>query len=600
MGKVSLCPCGSGKAYKDCHGSSKVVQINPDDYDAQLHELNADFVLFSALNFDLEINQIFENYEDELFDENSHLYETFITAVIPWVLLKEPMDNGKTIFDRYYASRYRKIKSTRVRKLFASWKDSVPSFYHIISVDDDTMLLQDIRTSDTYPILLKYILLEEEPNFIEGDILVGAVIPFFKNYQLLISALELSHNKEDIVELVSDLTDPELKEYFPDILYEALLLNEVPSQIHWAHYTYVDVAILLEEKMLEKNTDPDLITAGINIWKVFTDLRQPIVSKSNGYAAAVDYVVQKLYLESDHQTQKELADEYESSAGTLSKHSRHIHDTIDDYLWAEKLGLESFLDVFKQEQIDDIFQDANSPARIAEDLLFEAQQEDDLDERKALINKAIELDPNNLDAYLLKAEVIHGEPRKHRLYQKAVDIGRDNLGEAFFKENKGSFWALIETRPFMRALAGLAYSHLARRELDEGIAALEELIMLNKSDNQGVRYTLLALYINHRKYEKGEELVKLFEEDRSANFLFNRALLTYHVEGLTVKAIGLLKEADKANPYVKEFMLGEKETPMATIRYIGVGDETEAIHYTQENKGMWITALPLYSELKKL
>jgi len=80
--------------------------------------------------------------------------------------------------------------------------------------------------------------------------------------------------------------------------------------------------------------------------------------------------------------------------------------------------------------------------------------------------------------------------------KKAIEAGRRDLGEEYSRENKGHFWAMIETRPFMRAMGALAES-LADNEyhLDEAIAVHEEMLDLNPSDNQGIRYGLLGCYL---------------------------------------------------------------------------------------------------------
>ena len=35
--------------------------------------------------------------------------------------------------------------------------------------------------------------------------------------------------------------------------------------------------------------------------------------------------------------------------------------------------------------------------------------------------------------------------------RRIVETGQRTLGEQFFKENRGHFWGILETRPYMRA-----------------------------------------------------------------------------------------------------------------------------------------------------
>ncbi|HEV2642619.1 MAG TPA: hypothetical protein VGT98_07930, partial [Candidatus Elarobacter sp.] len=59
------------------------------------------------------------------------------------------------------------------------------------------------------------------------------------------------------------------------------------------------------------------------------------------------------------------------------------------------------------------------------------------------------------DAYVLLAEETArtaGAARK--LYEQGVAAGERALGPNYFRNEVGSFWGLLETRPYMRATPG--------------------------------------------------------------------------------------------------------------------------------------------------
>src|SRR5699024_3589385 len=150
--------------------------------------------------------------------------------------------------------------------------------------------------------------------------------------------------------------------------------------------------------------------------------------------------------------------------------------------------------------INSLLQDGNIPSTpdeprdMAQDLIYEAMEKEGR-EQKRLINEALDIYPNSPDAYLLLAEKA-ATPREYRkLLQQAVTAGEKDLGEAFFKENKGHFWVLVETRPFMRAKAAYAISLEQAGFYEEAIKHYEELLELHPNDNQGIRDLLLPLYI---------------------------------------------------------------------------------------------------------
>ncbi len=75
-------------------------------------------------------------------------------------------------------------------------------------------------------------------------------------------------------------------------------------------------------------------------------------------------------------------------------------------------------------------------------------------------------------------------------YRKGVEMGGQALGPEGFEEYAGHFWGFFETRPYMRARAGLAAALDALGEVDAAIGNYQEMLRLNPGDNQGIRYVL--------------------------------------------------------------------------------------------------------------
>ena len=72
------------------------------------------------------------------------------------------------------------------------------------------------------------------------------------------------------------------------------------------------------------------------------------------------------------------------------------------------------------------------------------------------------------------------------------------------KENIGSFWLMVETRPYMRIK--FAYAKFLKE--CAAISECEDMIKLCKNDNLGVRHTLIYLYAvtENDKKDSNEEL----------------------------------------------------------------------------------------------
>jgi hypothetical protein len=90
----------------------------------------------------------------------------------------------------------------------------------------------------------------------------------------------------------------------------------------------------------------------------------------------------------------------------------------------------------------------------AQDLAFEAMEAATAAKARSLAKKALAKDPDCVDALVLLAG-LDANSTKAAIegLQKAVEAGERSLGAKFLKANKGHFWLILETRPYMRALA---------------------------------------------------------------------------------------------------------------------------------------------------
>ena len=222
----------------------------------------------------------------------------------------------------------------------------------------------------------------------------------------------------------------------------------------------------------------------------------------------------------------------------------------------------------------------------SQDLVYEAY-ESSVTKGKKLIKKALELDPNNTDAYNYLAETEKEIDKAIEFYEKAIKSAQKVLGKKAFIEDKGHFWGIFATRPFMRAKSGLADCFYAIGKVEKAIDIYKEMLELNPRDNQGIRFSLSTLHIELGNFKEFDDLNKLFGEDISAVSKFNKALCQFKKEGKNKKSDKLLLEAHKQNSYVIDYLLGNKKMPKNQPQYIGIGDENEAIAYVNGNWKIW-------------
>jgi hypothetical protein len=184
--------------------------------------------------------------------------------------------------------------------------------------------------------------------------------------------------------------------------------------------------------------------------------------------------------------------------------------------------------------------------------------------------------------------------------QKAVTAGERSLGTKFFKESKGHFWGVVESRPYMRARQQLADLLRGVGCLPDAIVHYAAMLELNPGDNQGVRYSLLGAYLTIGDLDSARALLKSFEDDAMATFAWGYALerlLSADLEG----AKAALKAARKQNPFVELYLRGQKALPKEMPESYMLGSDEEAIICVENVGSAWAerpeTALWLVDQL---
>lgn len=230
-----------------------------------------------------------------------------------------------------------------------------------------------------------------------------------------------------------------------------------------------------------------------------------------------------------------------------------------------------------------------SPEKLerAQDLVYEAWDYADRQKRLSLAFEALKISPYCADAYNLLAAESRSQEEKLKLYRQGVEAGRLALGDLFFKRNSGDFWGLVETRPYMRAMHGLARCLWKAGRRDEAIDICKEMLELDGHDHQGVRYLLVTWLLEAGRDEECRQFLAENHGDISCFMIYSEALLAFRTGGSGRKSNQALQEAIRANRHVPPYLLGQKPVPFRLPDYYSPGDESEAVIYAGEAKEAW-------------
>jgi tetratricopeptide (TPR) repeat protein len=633
------CPCGSGKKYKKCCGRKEAVSIM-DIIESEMDDLQKQILQFAFNYYGTEMEDDFEDLQEMLFipDEKSDQYYEFIHSI--WFSLFEQMDDGETIIEKFVAYEGPKVKRPKLKQILQSWVNPRVIAGKVISAEKNKLMVEDAFTLEK----IEALIINDHFPAEEGSFFVGMLLPYDQNYVFFPGPFQL---QEISVEQASDfIKNSSLdagydlpQEYLTDFFIE--VMNELPmvgqgvdlDSIDWPAPIYQEVVEIFQRKFESVDKSDLLVEIGIDLWYQFCQKKKKRIQNPSIYAAAIHYLVATIMPMSIAHTQKELGDLYGVSANSISTAFNGIEyvlsDEITDLLKSvydtpsqvqfnhqqgpmatERAMKEAIAEIQGQnfdsiEEINQFLnQKLNGPKKVpqankqsAQDLIYDAFEVVG-NQRYKLAEQALKLDPNCVDAYVILAEKATSLDEALTWYEKGMRIGEKKLGKAFFVENKGHFWGLIETRPFMRAKLDYAMALYDLGEKNQATKQYEELLVLNPNDNQGVRYLLFIAYVDLGQLKKTHQLLSKYDE-RTAQGLYNKVLLELLENGFTPRATKLFKEAKKQNKYVISYLTGKKTLPAHQPDYYGFGDDNEAIIYVNEHLHLWMKINGIHEWIKE-
>ena len=214
----------------------------------------------------------------------------------------------------------------------------------------------------------------------------------------------------------------------------------------------------------------------------------------------------------------------------------------------------------------------------AQDLVYDAMEAETAAEQLRLARLALKLDGENVDALLMVAEGVEMESAERiAALRGIVAVGARRLGQRAFKELAPHFWGVLETRPYMRARAQLAWRLVEAGRLEEAVAEYAAMLELNENDNQGVRYELLPLLLALGRLDEARALLERCKDEVewSVVVAWGRVLARW-LSGDKASATRALTAARKQNPHMEAYLTGARKPAKDEPDYYSPGSREEA------------------------
>lgn len=220
----------------------------------------------------------------------------------------------------------------------------------------------------------------------------------------------------------------------------------------------------------------------------------------------------------------------------------------------------------------------------AQDTMYDAWDADG-PERVALARRALLISPLCADAYVLLAEeAAETDEEAAALYARGVEAGERAIGP-MFEERRGEFWGWLETRPYMRARAGLAGALHRTGEVTQALDHWRAMLELNPNDNQGVRQLLAFELLRSGHLGELRSLLRRYAGDGGTAMAYTRALVAFRDGAPNAAELGA--QAVAANGYVPAMLSGAARPAPSIDGYVTMGGSDEASWYVEEAGDMW-------------
>lgn len=378
---------------------------------------------------------------------------------------------------------------------------------------------------------------------------------------------------ESILGLISTEQPVQEASIQPESKLTLTKLKKMASELKWEHPAHEQLALELIENM-RNHYERELILEALMLWNGYSRQTRPTVKKTGSFCAAIEYLLSEEY--GFNVSKAELSGKYEVTTSTISRKVKEMFEYIEEY----GMGGET-----------DELMILNSPGTSkdkAQALLHKAMESSSSKRRIQLAKTALEMYSDSSDAYRILAEESDNESDARAYLKAGIAAGEHELGELFFEKNKGNFWALHETRPYIRICKSYAESCWFGGDAKEAEQILEHILELNTEDNTGARYLLAAVYLYSNQLEQAEQLMEKYGKgDATAAFAYDKIILEYKRSGITSQLKRLYRVAQGVNKHVPDYLLGLKRLPHNLPDFVGMGNSDEAIEYVIIHSRLW-------------
>ena len=228
-----------------------------------------------------------------------------------------------------------------------------------------------------------------------------------------------------------------------------------------------------------------------------------------------------------------------------------------------------------------------TPLERAQELAYDAWEAPSLAKAVLLARKALDISPDCADAYVILGMAADFVDEAIGFFRSGVEAGERALGPNAFKKYKGSFWGVLDTRPYMRSRFALGEALWEGGQAEEAVGHFQALLKLNPNDNQGARDLLAPILVYLDRDRDADRLLRKYRGDYCAAGLYTSALLAFRKTRESEAAHSALLRAAGQNGHVPDLLLHPRRMPRLLPDCYVLGSREEAVSYVHQAGRPW-------------
>lgn len=239
---------------------------------------------------------------------------------------------------------------------------------------------------------------------------------------------------------------------------------------------------------------------------------------------------------------------------------------------------------------------------VSDDLLFMAYEAYE-PKKQIFALQSFKLNRYNYDALLVIVCDMLSLTKRLFLLKILLNDATNHLHENgyFEPEYEGSFWGIMETRPYMRLKDVYIQALFYDQNYYEAIEQAKEALYLCKNDNIGIRFIYMTMLCITKQYQEAINVYQTYQEDVSPFFIIPASIAYFNLNEKE-KAKTLINKMTKLNKHFSTVLFNPKyidlDNECDDEKYIRGGID-EMYLAISDNSKIIFTDLPYYEWLKK-